>query len=204
MNNINTEKSRYPKGEIFILMKNKDNYIKEIYYENLIVDEFGRFLAMCCQDPTALSSGITWMALGTGDTEWDPTSPPPPSITNTALVTEVCRKYRTASGGFKFLNPDDLPNETSPSGTSSRIMEIAWLFDFNQANNYQFMELGMYANSNLTITTPYYSTVTSTPVSTIIADSAKKGILVNKKNFPVFTKTADWQLSITYRVTFGG
>jgi hypothetical protein len=200
---FNTENIKRPKGSITITAKNKSGYVKEILYENIIVDEFGKFLSLCCLDPTELNSGINWIAFGTGAVGWDSASPPPASVTDTDLEAEVCRKHRESGDGFQYLDPTD---KVSVSVTPTRVCKIHWLFDYDEGNDFPFMELGMYANSSALADyrLSYFDDTTATTDATVIASSNLKGVLVNKKNFPVFTKTSDWQLDVAYRIVYGG
>lgn len=201
---MHTEKNKPPKGEIWIKLKNA-YCIKSIFYENLIVNDFGRFLAQCCKNPAALNSGIDWIELGTGNIAWNISSPPVPTTNDTGLQTPVLRHKRIndLSGGFTYR---DVLNPSNISTNPTRIIQIEWLLDYNVGNGLQYMELGMFSNSTLGTEFPLASTFTTatTPsISSIQSDTNRKGIMINKKNFPVFTKTADWQLEITYRITFG-
>lgn len=207
MEKNNTENIKAPKGEVSITLTDRDGNVKEVYYENLIMNEFGRFLAMCCDNPLALNSGITWIAMGLGVTSglgtWNPALPPAPDINATTLEQEVCRKLRPSVGGVVFKDPTNPTVAIVGPATSSRVIDIKWSFDYAEGNNFAFQELGMIANSSMAAI-PTYKDIVGYPTYVSSFTDADRGILVNKKHFPVFTKTSQWKMDITYRLTFGG
>lgn len=159
-------------GHIIDRIFDKDgNLIDTIEGHNLVVNSFLN-MVMALAKGEAGYSGIGYWAIGSGEDNWD-SSTPDPDITATHLTTEIGR-VAIAPSEIKFLDSDN-----AESNTPTNILQIKHMFTNNECNG-KWREFGLFGGN-----------------ATGTADS---GILINKRHHSIITKTSD--MSIERTMTF--
>jgi len=167
--NSNEDKFPLVIGEVFIISK-KGIIKKEFKLPNKILNGAGLMLAQFCQNETL--SGLTYIAVGTGDPSWGD-NPPEPDVTQTELVAEIYRKPIMVR---RYL---DESFNTVPGPT--RIIEVEVTFMEHEANG-PWREMGLFGGN-------------------ATAD-LNSGYLFAARNFKVKNKEDDEQVSIAWRLYF--
>lgn len=140
---------------------------------NIVVDSCLLLLAALMINDSSYSGAQYW-AVGSGSSSWDSETPNPQS-SETTLVSEIGRVALT-SADFSYLNA-----QYEVSLVPTNIIQITHTFGVDDCNG-TWREFGLFGGD-----------------ATSTADS---GIMIDKKNHAVITKTSDMEVVRTLRITF--
>ncbi len=197
------------KGEVFFLLRDAstgqlldrdgnptdDEYT--LHINNIIVRDASILVARLMKDNQEPANGAKALAVGTGDSGWNPLSPPAATIDQRKLENELARKT--------FSNTDFIYNThaTSPSPGSvaalpTNIVDFTTTFAEGEAVGplVEMSLLGGDVNANMSITNPI------TGAYDVTFDVTGFDMLINYLTFPVINKPATASLTITWRITF--
>lgn len=139
---------------------------------NLVVTSFLNLVQALLKNETGYS-GIQYWAVGSGDEAWD-SSLPQPASTEVKLVAEI---------GRVAISPTEITFRTpgyEESPTPTNIIQITHTFGTDDCNGV-WREFGIFGGN-----------------ATTAADS---GIMINKRNHAIITKTTDMTVERTMRFT---
>lgn len=139
---------------------------------NLVVTSFLNLVQALLKNETGYS-GIQYWAVGSGDESWD-SSLPQPTSTEVKLVSEIGR-VAISPTEITFRTP-----EYEESGTPTNIIQITHTFGTDDCNGI-WREFGIFGGN-----------------ATTAADS---GIMINKRNHAIITKTSEMTVERTMRFT---
>jgi hypothetical protein len=167
-------------GEIFLKKEHADGTIEnEVIGKNIVTLNASVLLAqLAAKEYKGAIDGLTYLAVGSGNPEWDPRFPPTASNTATQLVTEI---YRKEFYSIEFINPDPAPGDPEVSPTPTNILDITARFEQGEADGF-WMEMGLFGGD--------------------ASASADSGTLATYKIFSLVSKPSDSIYTITYRLTF--
>lgn len=167
------EETKGLKGQVFIKAWEDKKLVYEWSSPNVIVDTASILVARLLKDNSEPTNGISYLAVGTGDTSWDLQDPPAPTTNQPLLASELLRIPVTTSS---FINPED----GSLSEAATNIVDYAFNFQESDAVG-PLVEMGIFGGD---------------------ANSAKDtGTMVNYRTFPVLNKTNSMAFSIIIRIT---
>jgi hypothetical protein len=138
------------------------------------------------------SFGIYALAVGTGDTSWDPLNPPPGNVYQRSLYNELARKTVSVTS---FIKEDG-----TISGVRTHVVDFTTTFTESEAVG-TLTEMGLLGgdvNSNMSLRNPILPP--NGPYDPTV-DVTGKDILVNYVSFPAITKPHNSTLSWTWRIT---
>jgi len=168
-------------GEIFLKKEHADGTIDhEVIGKNIVTLKASVLLAMLVSKEYKDGgiSGIQYLAVGSGDPEWDPRYPPSASNTTENLVTEI---YRKTLYSVEYINPDPAPGDPEVTSTPTNIVDFTARFEQGEADGF-WMEMGLYGGD--------------------ATETADSGMLITHKIFSLVSKPSDSIYTITYRLTF--
>lgn len=171
---IEDSKHIHMTGETLDRIFYSDGRVEEIAGHNLVVSSFAN-LIMCLLKRQSGYLGIQYWAVGTGLSSWD-TSLPNPSLSDTKLTSELGRVSIDPSE-IKFLTSDFI--ETS---SPTNIIQISHVFGSQDCNG-TWREFGIFGGN--------------------ATSALNSGIMINKRNHSVITKTSDMSIERTLRFTLG-
>lgn len=189
------EKGYYIRGDVFFKMR--DGKTGELQWErelrNLVVLDASILIARLMKDNVEPPHSIFALAVGTGDSGWNPMAPPAPTNTQRALYSEITRKT--------FSNTSFVDGDGVPVAYPTKVVDFTT--DFTEAEAVgPLVEMGLVGgniSSNLSVRNPvtppngaYDPTVDLTQYET----------LINYLTFPVVNKPATSTFSITWRLSF--
>lgn len=190
-----TEKGYYIRGDVFFKMHDAATGALQWEQElrNLVVLDASILIARLMKDNAEPPHGIFGLAVGTGDSGWNPMSPPAPTNTQRALYSEITRK---TFSNTSFVNVSGVP-----VAYPTKVVDFTTTFTEAEAVG-PLVEMGLIGgnvSSNLSVRNPvtppngaYDATVDLTQYET----------LVNYLSFPVVNKPATSTFSITWRLSF--
>ena len=169
------------KGEFFITVHHKDKPEEVRHFPNIIVDTSSLLIARLLAagqasiDPVGPAHGIYVLAVGTGNSSWDPQNPPDATATQEHLEVELSRK--------KFANVTFIKTDGSglPSSTVTNIVDYQTVFNESEAVG-PIMELGLFGGDASDVT----------PAT---------GTMINYRTIKVLNKPNTATMSITFRLT---
>jgi hypothetical protein len=185
----------YIRGDVFITVQ--DGKTKKIQehreLRNLVVLDASILIARLMKDNSEPPHGVYALAVGTGDTGWDPMDPPAPTNTQRALYSELSRKT--------FADTQFIDSGGAPVAYPTKIVDFTTTYTESEAVG-PLVEMGLLGgniSTNMSIKNPvsppngtYDDTVNLTSYET----------LVNYLTFPVVNKPATSTLTIVWRLTF--
>lgn len=154
------------------VIKYADGREETIESHNLVVTTFLNLVQALLKNETSYK-GVQYWAVGSGDEAWD-SSLPSPATTDTKLVAEIGRVAVTPEE-ITFRTPE---YEESPTPTN--IIQITHTFGTDDCNG-TWREFGIFGGN-----------------ATTAADS---GIMINKRNHAIITKTSEMTVERTMRFT---
>jgi len=185
----------YIRGDVFIKMH--DARTGELQHEwekrNLVVLDASILIARLMKDNKEPPFGCFCLAMGTGDTGWNPMAPPAPTNTQRALYSEIARK--TFSNTL-FINAGGLP-----VAIPTKVVDFQTTYTESEAVG-PLVEMGILGgniSTNLSIKNPV--SPPNGPYDPTV-DLTTKETLVNYLTFPVINKPATSTLTIVWRLTF--
>lgn len=167
------ENAKKLKGELFLFLRENGKLIKTIHQKNVIVNTASVLIARLLKDNTEPPTGISFLAVGSGNDAWDPFNPPAPTTSQTLLESEM---FRTSISASTFVDPQT----AEPTSVFTNIVDYATTFSESQAVG-PIMELALFGGD-----------ATSTP---------NTGTMINWRTFPVINKTNAMTLTIIFRIT---
>lgn len=189
------EKGYYIRGDVFFKMR--DGKTGELQWEhelrNLVVLDASILIARLMKDNAEPPHSIFALAVGTGDSGWNPMAPPAPTNTQRALYSEITRKT--------FSDTNFVDGDGVPVAYPTKVVDFTT--DFTEAEAVgPLVEMGLIGgnvSTNLSVRNPvtppngaYDPTVDLTQYET----------LINYLTFPVVNKPATSTFSITWRLSF--
>lgn len=183
------------RGDVFFRMR--DGKTGELQLEqvkrNLVVLDASILIARLVKDSQEPPKGAYVLAVGAGDSGWDPMNPPAPTNTQRALYSEITRKTFSDtqfvdSGGIPVAYPTNIVDFTTTFTESEAVGPLV-----------EMGLLGGNIDTNLSVKNPvsppngpYDPTVDLTSFETMI----------NYLTFAVVNKPATSTLEIVWRLTF--
>lgn len=184
----------YIRGDVFISLKDENGEETERReLRNLVVKDASIMLARLVKNPLEPDHGIFALAVGTGDVGWNLQSPPPATVTQRALYSEIARKT--------FSNTDFINSSGVPVSIPTNVVDFTTTFAHSEAVG-PLCEMGLLGgdiSSTMSVQNPV--SPANGPYSAT-TDLSGKDTLVNYLTFPVVNKPATSSLSITWRLTF--
>ncbi len=189
------EKGYYIRGDVFFKMHNGKTGELELERElrNLVVLDASILIARLMKDSAEPPHGIFALAVGTGDSGWNPMSPPAPTNTQRSLYAEITRKT--------FSDTQFVDVSGVPVAYPTKVVDFTTTFTESEAVG-PLVEMGLIGgnvSTNLSVRNPvlppngaYDPTVDLTDFDT----------LINYLTFPVVNKPATSTFEITWRLTF--
>lgn len=183
------------RGDVFITVRDGTTGEVQDYREkrNIVVKDASILIARLVKDNSEPPKGAYVLAVGTGDTGWDPMSPPAPTDTQRALYSEITRKTFSTT---EFVDAGGVP-----VAYPTKIVDFTTIFTESEAVG-PLVEMGLLGgniSTNLSIKNPvtppngtYDPTVDLTAYETML----------NYLTFPVVNKPATSTLQIVWRLTF--
>jgi len=188
------DKTRGYKGEVFFTLRDAvTGEVLEQRRYNLVVTDASILIARLIKDSQEAPHGAFVLAMGTGDSGWDPMNPPAPTDTQRSLYGELTRKTFAETqfidgGGIPVAYPTNVVDFTTTFSESEAVGPLV-----------EMALLGGNISSNMSVRNPvlppngpYDPTVDLTLYETQI----------NYLTFPVINKPATSTLTITWRLTF--
>jgi hypothetical protein len=188
--------SAIKKGEVFMTLRDgKTGEIQDQrHYKNLVTRDASILIARLFKNnaETGLHGGLC-LAVGTGDTGWNPMAPPAPTKTQRALFAELTRKTFASSN---FV--DSLGN---PTATPTNVIDLVTTFTESEAVG-PLVEMGILGgtiSTNMSIRNPV--SPPNGPYDPTV-DLTTKETMANYLTFKVNNKPETSTLGIIWRLTF--
>ncbi len=183
------------RGDVFFLMK--DAASGEVQHDscirNVVVMDASILIARLMKNSSEPPHGIFGLAVGTGDSGWNPLSPPAATNTQRALYAEITRKTFTAT---EFITASG-----APVAYQTRVVDFTTTFTESEAVG-PLVEMGLIGgnvSSNLAVRNPV--SPANGPYNAAV-DLTAYETLCNYLTFNVISKPATSTLSIKWRLTF--
>jgi len=183
------------RGDVFLKMH--DARTGELQYEwekrNLVVFDASILIARLMKDNKEPPFGCFCLAMGTGDTGWNPMAPPAPTNTQRALYSEIARKT--------FANTQFIDGGGLPVAYPTKVVDFQTIFTESEAVG-PLVEMGILGgniSTNLSIKNPV--SPPNGPYNPTL-DLTTKETMVNYLTFPIISKPATSTLAITWRLSF--
>jgi hypothetical protein len=184
------------KGEVFMTLRDgRTGEIQEQrHFDNLVVRDASILVARLFKNnvETGLHGGLC-LAIGTGDTGWNPMAPPAATATQRALFAELTRKAFASSN---FV--DSLGN---PTAIPTNVVDFVTMFTESEAVG-PLVEMGILGgtiSTNMSIRNPV--TPPNGPYDPTV-DLTTKETMANYLTFKVQNKPETSTLGIVWRLTF--
>jgi len=161
------------KGELFIKAYEKGVLVYDYRKHNIIVNTASILIARLLKDNTEPTKGISYLAVGSGASGWNPFDPPAPTTSQTLLESEFERK---AIGLSTFVNPET----GEPTTSDTNIVDYSVTFGEAEAIG-PIMEMSLFGGD--------------------ATSERNTGGMVNWRTFPVLNKTNSMTLTIIFRIT---
>jgi len=161
------------KGELFLKAYQDGKLIHEYHKSNIIVNTASILIARLLKDNAEPTNGISYLAVGSGNTSWQLLDPPAPTTSQTRLENEF---YRKAIDLSTFVDPDT----GEPTEAQTNIVDYSVSFGEAEAVG-PIMEMSLFGGD-----------ATSEPNS---------GTMINWRTFPVISKTNTMTLTVIFRIT---
>lgn len=182
------------RGDVFIRLQDvRTGEVKRREIRNLIVKDASILIARLVKDNAEPPKGAFVLAVGTGDTGWNPLSPPAPTNTQRALYSELTRKTFSTT---QFIDAGGIP-----TSIPTNVVDFTTIFTESEAVG-PLVEMGLLGgniSTNLSVRNPV--TPPNGPYSPLV-DLTTKETQINYLTFPVINKPATSTMQITWRLTF--
>jgi hypothetical protein len=183
------------RGEVFLCLRDGETGAiqEERHLENLVVLDASILLARLARDNQEPPHGIFALAIGTGDTGWDPMNPPAPTNTQRALYGEITRKT--------FASVQFVDGAGAPVAYPTRVVDFNTIYTESEAVG-PLVEMGLIGgniSTNMSIRNPV--TPPNGPYDPTV-DLTAFETLFNVLNFKVVNKPPTSTLAITWRLSF--
>lgn len=161
------------RGELFLTAYENGKKVHEYHKSNIIVNTASILIARLLKDNSEPTNGISYLAVGSGNSSWELLDPPAPTTSQTRLENEY---YRKAIDLATFVDPDT----GEPTETQTNIVDYSVSFGEAEAVG-PVMELGLFGGD--------------------ATSEANSGTMVNWRTFPVISKTNTMTLTVIFRIT---
>lgn len=171
------EKTNNLKGSYRIILKDShtDRIVEERTGTNIIVNSASVLIARLLKDNNEPDGGITYLAVGTGESNWNLQNPPQPTVTQTNLENEIARKAFTTED-VTFIDP----TTGDPTTVPTNVVDYTATFAETEAVG-PLVEMGLFGGD-----------------ATDLLDS---GTQINYRTFPVLNKLSSMTMTIIFRIT---
>ena len=166
------ESTHQVKGELFLKAYENGKLVHEYNHHNIIVNTASILIAGLLKGDT--TTGITYLAFGSGSAGWSLLNPPAPSTTQTLLENEFFRKK------IDFTTYVD-PSSGQPTQTPTNIVDYSVSLSESEGTG-SILELGLFGNSTAT-------------------SAINSGVLINWRTIPILSKTNTMTLTVIFRIT---
>lgn len=185
----------YIRGDVFIQLRDGNTGFlqEERVKRNLIVKDASILIARLVKDNAEAPKGAFVLAVGTGDSGWNPMAPPAPTNTQRAIYSELTRKT--------FALTQFVDTAGTPTAYPTNIVDFTTTFTESEAVG-PLVEMGLVGgniSTNLSVRNPV-SPPNGAYSPTL--DLTTRETLINYLTFPVINKPATSTLSIVWRLTF--
>ncbi len=189
------EKGYYIRGDVFF--KLRDGKTGELQLErelrNLVVLDASILIARLMKDNAEPPHGVFALAVGSGDSGWNPMAPPAPTNTQRSLYSEITRKTFAET---QFVDADGVP-----VAYPTKVVDFTTIYTESEAVG-PLVEMGLIGgniSTNLSVRNPV-----SPPNGTYnpTVDLTDYETLVNYLVFPVINKPATSTFEVVWRLSF--
>lgn len=182
-----------PKGEVFLRLRDAATGAVQLEQRhNVVTLDASILIARLVKDNAEPPKGAYVLAVGTGDSGWDPFSPPAATSSQRALYSEITRKT--------FSNTQFIDSGGAPTAIPTNVVDFTTQFTESEAVG-PLMEMGLIGgniSTNLAVQNPVNP---MSPYDPLI-DLTTFETLINYLTFPVVNKPATSTLEIVWRLTF--
>lgn len=183
-------------GEVFMILRDAKSggVLERRHYKNLVVRDASILVARLVKNNAETGlHGALCLAVGTGDTGWNPMAPPAPTKTQRALFAELTRKVFTSSN---FV--DSLGN---PTAIPTNVVDFVTTFTESEAVGplVEMALLGGTISTNMAVRNPV--SPPNGPYDPTV-DLTTRETELNYLTFPVQNKPPSSTLTIVWRLTF--
>jgi len=164
------------KGELFLKaydMALGGRLVYSYHKSNIIVNTASILIARLLKDSSEPSNGISYLAVGSGNGEWDLFDPPAPTTSKTNLENEF---YRKAIDMSTYVHPET----GEPTNAYTNIVDYAVTFGEGEAVG-PIVEMGLFGGD--------------------ATAELSSGTMVNWRTFPVVNKTSTMSVTVIFRIT---
>jgi len=177
------------RGDVFITMGSGETY----EFRNLVVRDASILIARLMKSNVEPPFGIFCLAVGTGDTGWNPLNPPAATITQRSLYSEIARKT--------FAQTLFVDSGGAPTAIPTNVVDFTTTFTESEAVG-PLCEMGLIGgnvSTNLAVRNPVLP-----PNGTYdpLVDLTTRETLVNYLTFPCVSKAPTSTMSVTWRLSF--
>jgi len=161
------------KGELYLKAYENGELVHEYRKSNIIVNTASILIARLLKDNSEPTNGISYLAVGSGNSSWQLLDPPAPTTSQTRLENEL---YRKSIDLATFVDPDT----GEPTETQTNIVDYSISFGEAEAVG-PIMELSLFGGD--------------------ATEEPNSGTMVNWRTFPVISKTNTMTLTVIFRIT---
>jgi hypothetical protein len=185
----------YIRGDVFITMKDGATGIVQEHRElrNLVVLDASILIARLMKDNQEPPHGILALAVGTGDTGWNPMAVPAPTVTQRSLYSELARKT--------FANTQFIDGGGVPTAIPTKVVDFTTTFAESEAVG-PLVEMGLLGgniSTNMAVKNPVLPP--NGPYNAAV-DLTLFDTEVNYLTFNVINKPPTSTLTIVWRLSF--
>jgi len=160
-------------GKLILKAYENGALVKELTQSNIIVNTASILIARLLKDSSEPTNGISYLAVGSGNSSWNLLDPPAPTTSQTLLENEF---YRKAIEFTTFVDP----TTAEPTEIATNIVDYSVTFSESEAVG-PIMELSLFGGD--------------------ATDETGSGTMVNWRTFPVISKTNTMTLTVIFRIT---
>jgi len=161
------------KGKIILRAHEAGKLVYEYEHSNIIVNTASILIARLLKDNEEPQNGISYLAVGNGNSSWDLFDPPAPSTSKTRLENEF---YRKGIDLATFVHPET----GEPTTVYTNIVDYSVSFGESEAVG-PIVEMGLFGGDATT--------------------ELNTGTMINWRTFPVINKTSTMTLTVIFRIT---
>lgn len=183
------------RGDVFMTLRDAKSglILEQREKRNLIVKDASILIARLVKDNSEPPHGAFVLAVGTGDSGWNPMAPPAPTNTQRALFSELTRKT--------FASTSFIDAAGIPTSIPTNVVDFTCTLTESEGVG-PLVEMGIIGgniSSNMALRNPV-SPANGSYDPTV--DLTTRETLVNFLSFPVVNKPATSTLSVVWRLTF--
>ena len=182
------------RGDVFFKLRDgkTGELQEERHLKNVVTLDASVLIARLVRDPSEPAHGAFCLAVGTGDTGWNPMAPPAATNTQRSLYAELTRKT--------FTNTQFIDGGGAPTAIPTPVIDFSCTLSESEGVG-PLVEMGILAplSSNMAVQNPVLPP--NGPYDPT-RDLTNYDTLVNALFFPVVNKPATSTLTIVWRLTF--